>query len=252
MPLAMSSKSDLESNGTRLNLPEDLSELLDSAVSLRLVGSIAEMAALALGGQGADSHEVVYKLPDGNEVLEATVARVRNGIVVNYPEPYMRRRDPDTMVIADDKPTDKPRYRERFGKEFGPLRRETFDWLAAQDLVVVPFHAGRHGMGLDAIAVLPLNAAFFGCALGLLQGFIPPDKIPKNFSPRAVIYIAPPFRHTHFGGKQVVVHHRGDPVHEMFCFNLYPGPSAKKGIYGILIDLGEAEGWVTAHCSTVR
>jgi len=38
----------------------------------------------------------------------------------------------------------------------------------------------------------------------------------------------------------------------MFAYNLYPGPSAKKGIYGVLINLGEDEGWVTAHCSTVQ
>ncbi len=252
MPLAINGKTIPEIKGTKLNLPEELSELLDAAPSVRIAGSIEEMARLALGKNGAESRDVVYALPDGREVIEATVARVRNGIVVNYPEAYMRRRDPDTMVIADDKPTDKPRYRDRFGEDFDPVRRQTFEWLATQDLVLVPFHAGHEGMGLNAIAVLPLNAAFFGCALGLLQGFIPPDQIKGDFSPRAVIYVAPPFRHTHFGGKQVVVHHRGDPVHEMFCFNLYPGPSAKKGIYGILIDLGEGEGWVTAHCSTVR
>ena len=40
--------------------------------------------------------------------------------------------------------------------------------------------------------------------------------------------------------------------HEMFAYNLYPGPSAKKGVYGILIDQGEQEGWVTAHCSAVQ
>ena len=72
--------------------------------------------------------------------------------------------------------------------------------------------------------------------------------------PRAVIYVAPPFRHTHFDGKQVVVHNRSeeDDLHELFSYNLYPGPSAKKGVYGVLINIGEHEGWVTAHCSTVQ
>ena len=45
------------------------------------------------------------------------------------------------------------------------------------------------------------------------------------------MFIAPPFRHTHFEGKQVVVHNRVDNLHEIFSFNLYPGPSAKKGLY---------------------
>ncbi len=67
-----------------------------------------------------------------------------------------------------------------------------------------------------------------------------------------MIYVAPPFRQTHFGGKQVVVHNRTPGLHEMFSFNLYPGPSAKKGIYGVLIALGERQGWVAAHCSTVQ
>ena len=43
-----------------------------------------------------------------------------------------------------------------------------------------------------------------------------------------------------------------DDLHELFSYNLYPGPSAKKGVYGVLINLGEHEGWVTAHCSTVQ
>src|SRR6185295_11967510 len=68
----------------------------------------------------------------------------------------------------------------------------------------------------------------------------------------AVIYVAPPFRHTHYDGKQVVVHNRREKVHELFAYNLYPGPSAKKGVYGVLINLGEKEGWVTNHCSTVQ
>lgn len=49
----------------------------------------------------------------------------------------------------------------------------------------------------------------------------------------------------------MVVHERSD-VHEIFSYNLYPGPSAKKGVYGALIELGEQQGWVTAHCSTGR
>jgi Domain of unknown function (DUF4914) len=59
-------------------------------------------------------------------------------------------------------------------------------------------------------------------------------------------------RHTHFDGKQVVVHNRREPLHELFSYNLYPGPSAKKGIYGVLLNRGEQEGWITAHCSTVQ
>lgn len=38
----------------------------------------------------------------------------------------------------------------------------------------------------------------------------------------------------------------------MYSYNLYPGPSAKKGIYGVLLNIGEEKGWVTAHASTVK
>ncbi|MFW6313059.1 MAG: DUF4914 family protein, partial [Spirochaetota bacterium] len=85
-----------------------------------------------------------------------------------------------------------------------------------------------------------------------LQGFIPADRIPAGFKPEAIIYLAPPFRHTHFEGKQLVVHNRKPGMHELFSYNLYPGPSAKKGVYGILLNIGEQEGWTTLHSSAVR
>jgi len=56
----------------------------------------------------------------------------------------------------------------------------------------------------------------------------------------------------------VVVHNRRFEeevgLHELFSYNLYPGPSAKKGVYGMLLTLGEREEkpWTTAHCSTVE
>ena len=41
--------------------------------------------------------------------------------------------------------------------------------------------------------------------------------------PRAIIYVAPVFRYTHFQGKQVVALNRRDGLHELFSYNLYPG-----------------------------
>ncbi len=46
--------------------------------------------------------DVSYEVPGKGKVSEAIVRRVKNGIAANYIEPYMRRRDPDTMAIADD------------------------------------------------------------------------------------------------------------------------------------------------------
>ena len=38
-------------------------------------------------------------------------------------------------------------------------------------------------------------------------------------------------------------------MHEVWAYNLYPGPSAKKGVFSLLLDIGEQEGWVCCHTS---
>jgi hypothetical protein len=124
--------------------------------------------------------------------------------------------------------------------------------MKGQPLAVFPFMAGVDSRGVDAFVIAPDNAGFFALGLALLQGLLEPKDIPAGFSPKAVIYVAPPFRHTHFDGKQVVVHARTERCHELFSYNLYPGPSAKKGIYGVLLNLGEGEKWITMHGSTVQ
>ena len=235
-----------------LDLPAELKQLLGLCPHVQFASNVEELFDLACDGQGSDFLEVAYDLPDGRRIIEATVARVRNGIAVNYPEPYMRRREPDCMLIADDKPSDKPRFSERFGEDFSALRKETLDWLGGQKLVIFAFRTGQPGMGEHALAVAPANATFFALALALLQGILSLEELREGFSPKTIIYVAPTFRHTHFEGKQVVVHNRQDNIHEIFSYNLYPGPSAKKGVYGSLIRLGVEEGWVTAHCSAVQ
>ena len=236
----------------RLNIPDELAEIIAVCPSHTVAESVAELAELSCRDEVNGWHEVAYEVPGRGRVVEARVCRVRNGIAANYIEPYMRRRDPDCMVIGDELPTNKVRFRDRFGTDFSSLRQETFDWLKTQDLVLFPFMAGGPGQGMDAVVACPANAGFFALGLALLQRILDADELPETFQPRAVIYVAPPFRHTHFDGKQVVVHNRGEHVHELFSYNLYPGPSAKKGVYGVLLNLGEQERWVTAHCSTVR
>lgn len=236
----------------KLNPPAEARAILEASPKVIVAGNAAELIDLACGGPGSDSFDVGYDVPGMGHVAEAKVARVRNGVCANYVDPYMRRRDPDCMVIGDELPSDKPTYSDRFGEDFEPLRAATMEWLKGQELAVFGFVAGRRKMGMDAMVIAPANAGFFALGLALLQGILPLDALPKRFSPRLVIYTAPPFRHTHFSGRQVVVHKRGDKSHEIFAYNLYPGPSAKKGVYGSLLALGETEGWVTAHCSTVQ
>jgi len=235
-----------------LQLPKDLAQVLRNARSVRVAGTVDELLDLATGSPDADSMTVEYALPEGRTVVEAVVARVRNGIVANYMEPYMRRRDPDSLIIGDDGPTDKPRYRDHYGDDFATVRKDTFEWLATQDLGIFCFTTGFGNLGANALAVMPINAAFFGLALAMLQGIIPVNRLPEGFKPTVFILVAPPFRHTRFGGKQVVVHNRLPGRHEVFSYNLYPGPSAKKGVYGTLIRKGAKERWVAAHCSAVR
>ncbi len=236
----------------RIQLPDDIQVLLSAAPDVTVPESRRELLELATGREDVDEFEVAYEVPRQGRVVEAQVVRCRNGVSVNYPDPYMRRRDPECMVIADEDPSEKTRYSERFGASFLPLRSEILDWLSKQELVVVPFNAGGSQFGYPACMVAPVNAAFFAVALADLQGMIPASDLADGFEPRALIYVAPPFRHTHCEGRQVVVHNRAPGLHEIFSLNLYLGPSAKKGVYGVLLTIGEEEGWVTLHGSTVQ
>jgi hypothetical protein len=56
------------------------------------------------------------------------------------------------------------------------------------------------------------------------------NEIPDGFSPKIVVYIVPPLRHTHFDGRQVVIHNRQDLICEVFCFNLVLAPSPDTGL----------------------
>lgn len=235
----------------KINLPEDIENILSSAKSVVMPKDKNELIELSLGSSDADTFEVSYDVEGQGRIVEANVDRCRNGVAVNYTESYMRRRDPDCMVIADDKPTDKPVYDQRFEKPFGDVREDIFTWLKDQDLVILPFYAGNPDLKYAALLIGPANAAFFAAAMAELQGMILPENLEENFTPKAVVYLAPTFRHTHCGGKQVVIHNRKDACHEIYSLNLYPGPSAKKGIYGVLLNLGEKEGWVTAHGAAV-
>ncbi|MDQ2085808.1 DUF4914 family protein [Herbivorax sp. ANBcel31] len=234
-------------------LPEELKEVLQGEGKVIVPDNRQHLLSLALGDdENIDLFEVAYDVPGKGRVVEATVGRCTNGAAVNYEDVYMRRRDPDCLVVADEGETDKPRYGELYGENFDPIRNETFEWFKGKDLIVMPFMSGSDDLGYPSLLVAPANAGFFAGGLADLQGFIPKEEIPDNFKPKAIIYLAPTFRHTHFDGRQVVVHNRKSDMHELFSYNLYPGPSAKKGIYGVLIHIGELEGWVTVHASSVK
>lgn len=246
--------TDFNSVIRKMVLPQHVKQIIGGGAKITIPETKKELFDLALGGSENKTYQAVFDV-NGKEIEEANVVRCKNGIAINFDDITMRRRDPNSMVIADDLPTDKPTHMERFGVPFEPIRQETFDWLEHQDeLVVLPFYSGNEDMklGYASLAICPMNCAFFATMLAELQGFIPASKVPNFFKPKAVIYVAPPFRHLHYDGKQVVVHNRLYDMQEVFSYNLYPGPSAKKGVYSILLHIGEQEGWVTLHASTVK
>jgi hypothetical protein len=233
------------------DIPDILKDTLNSAPNTILLKDREEIFSLATGG-GKNIFEVAYDVEGKGRYVEATVVKCKNGVAVNYIEKYMRRRDPDCLVVGDEEDTDKSHFKELFKIQFEDVRSQTFEWLKKQRLTLLPFMVGGHETGYYGLLVAPENAGFFIGGLADLQGIIKPEEINGQFHPKTIIYLAPTFRHTHFNGKQVVVHNRINSLHEIFSYNLYPGPSAKKGVYGVLLQIGEDEKWLTLHASTVQ
>ncbi|NLB81658.1 MAG: DUF4914 family protein [Clostridiaceae bacterium] len=239
-------------NGKNIIVPDNIAGLLAECKGYKVFNTSEELADAATNGKENIQYEVQYDVPGKGNYVEVIVQRVKNGISANYTEAYMRRRDPDTMVIADNNATDKKRFIDKYGYEFSGLQKETFDWMKKQDLAVFFYFAGRENIGSLGIAIAPANAAFFALGLSMLQEMVAVDELKVGAKVKSVIFVAPIFRHTHFNGKQVVVHNRTDSVHELYSYNLYPGPSAKKGLYGVMLNQAEKENWIIAHCSAVQ
>ena len=234
---------------SKMNLPEDLKAALSACPNIWFPETKQDLYELCFGTSGGSVQIVGYTIPGLGYVQEAEVVRCKNGASVNFTDEYMRRRDPNCMYIGDEFPTDKPRFRDSWGMEFGDLRAATMSWFSEQSLIVMPAGIGGKAHSYSCLVVCPANAAFFAYALSNIQEFESILEIEDGYTPRSIIYVAPPFRHTHFGGKQAVVHCRSEELHEVFSYNLYPGPSAKKGVFSILLDIGEREGWITNHAS---
>lgn len=230
-------------------IPDDLMKALSASPGVISPEDKNELYELCFGTSGGAVHIVGYTVPGNGYIQEAEVVRCKNGSSVNFTEEYMRRRDPNCMYIGDDFPTDKPRFKDVWNMEFPELRAATMKWLSEQQLIVMPVSIGGKYHGYSCLVVCPANAAFFAYALANIQDFVSINDIEDGYKPRSIIYVAPPFRHSHFGGKQAVVHCRAEELHEVFSYNLYPGPSAKKGVFSILLDIGEREGWITNHAS---
>lgn len=77
-------------------VPDEL-ESVFKETEIILPESRAHLFELAFMGPENNFIEVAYDVEGKGRVVEATVARCKNGAAVNYVEPYMRRRDPSTL-----------------------------------------------------------------------------------------------------------------------------------------------------------
>jgi hypothetical protein len=137
---------DFQADWAGLDLPESVREVLSAAPLVQTPEARPQLLDWALGrSTGAtdwtlgnrDDHgqyEAVFNAAGAGRIVEAIVTKARNGLAINFPDPAMRRRDPDAMVIGDNLPTDKPTYPERFGHGFEKTRQQTLDWLKTQEL----------------------------------------------------------------------------------------------------------------------
>lgn len=170
-------------------LPENISTLLHNCKKLTVFDTTDDLANAATNGVENVSFEVKYQVPGIGEHTEAIVHRVRNGISANYTEAYMRRRDPETMVIADNKPSDKERFSDKYGYPFRSLQEETYTWLKEQELSVFFYFAGRVGIGSLGIAVVPSNAAFFAMGLSMLQEIVAVEDLKEGVKIESFILV---------------------------------------------------------------
>ncbi len=209
---------DFQATWSELDLPAHVREVLSAAPLMQVPENRPQLLDWALGrptgttdwrlGNREDHgvYEAIFHVPGRpngqGRIVEAVVTKARNGLAINFPDPAMRRRDPDAMVIGDALPTDKPTYEERFSETFDKTRQQTLDWLKTQELVAMPFYAGADSLHYGSLLIVPRQAAFFAAALADLQGMIPRSQVPADFKiTGGVLFVAPPFRHTHFGGK---------------------------------------------------
>ena len=155
----------------KMRLPREVTDIINAVAEVIVPESREHLFELSFGGKGNKTYDVCFDV-NGKSVREAYVTSCKNGMVVNFDDKAMRRRDPNSMVIADSHPTDKPRYEEKYGEPFDKTRQETFDWLKEREsLIVLPFYAGNADLklGYPCIALVPANAACFAAMLADMQ-----------------------------------------------------------------------------------
>jgi len=186
---------------------------------------------------------------------EVTLVRCTNGYSINFLDPNMRKRDSRGLLVGDRLPTNQPRFEEKTGTSFDLLRSETLEWLFNQEinLSLHPLGGFFKPTSLTTLLIAPASCAFFSASMADLQGLLTLEELQKTGKRVAtVLYLAPPFRHTHFSGQQMVVHHRLPELYEIFAYHLYPGLSSKNGMYGPLTSAPENRDTLLLRGSVVQ
>src|SRR5579859_495779 len=132
---------DFQSCWSEMDLPPHVLEVLAAAPLVQVPENRPQLLDWALGrptgttdwrlGNREDHgvYQAIFHVPGKlnglGRIVEAVVTKARNGLAINFPDPAMRRRDPDAMVIGDALPTDKPTYDQRFGESFDKTRQQT-------------------------------------------------------------------------------------------------------------------------------
>ena len=170
----------------KFTFSEELTDVIENCKGVSVPTSKAELYDMVFGPEHADVYDVVFDVPAKGLFMEAYVVRCKNGASVNFTEDYMRRREPDCMRIADDKPTDKKRFADVYGYKFDKLRQETMEWFKTQELILMPFNSGGNEYGYGSMLVCPKQCAFFAFALAHLQGFVNAEET-EGYNPRAIV-----------------------------------------------------------------
>ena len=127
------------------SVPGALGDILASCPGWLVARDVGRLLELAVSEEVNGWHEVAYDVPGRGEVVEARVCRTTNGIAANYLEPYMRRRDPDCMVIGDDRPTNKPQFAAASAAISRTPARRPSPGSKTRSLALFPFSVGTQG-----------------------------------------------------------------------------------------------------------
>src|SRR5699024_5983424 len=106
---------------TKFTFTDELTDVIEHCKGVSVPTSKAELYDMVFGPDHADVYDVIFDVPGKGPVKEADVTRCKNGASVNFVEDYMRRREPDCMRIADDKPTDKKQIGRATCREWGEI-----------------------------------------------------------------------------------------------------------------------------------